>query len=182
MSAPNMTRAALWYASRGWYVFPCHEPQFNAYGECTGCTCEPYRHSDDCRRNNPYLYLAPGKKCANPGKCPRVRWGEKSTLDATQIKKWWGYWSTANVGIDCGKSGLLVFDADTYKQTGDLSDLLSADDKETVTVITGGGGEHLIYDRQGKTYGNSTKNLPPGIDFEFDLLNTRCLPVRSHQS
>lgn len=165
MSAtPNMTRAALWCAARGWYVFPCHEPLFNASGECVGCTCEPYRHSEECRVNHPRLYLKPDEKCSNPGKCPRVQWGKKSTIDPEQIKKWWGYWPTANVGIDCGKSGLLVFDADTYKQVGDLSELLTIDDRETVTVITGGGGEHLIYDRQGKPYGNSTKNLPPGID------------------
>lgn len=68
-------------------------------------------------------------------------------------------------GIDCGKSGLLVFDADTYKDTyGDLSEILSSEDRETVTVITGGGGEHFIYDRQDKPYGNSTRNLPAGID------------------
>jgi hypothetical protein len=69
-----------------------------------------------------------------------------------------------NIGIDCGKSGLLVFDADTYKQVGDLGDLLTWADRETVTVITQGGGEHLIYNRQGKPYGNATKGLPPGID------------------
>ena len=160
---PNMLKAALWYASLGWYVFPVHNPIIKN-GVTVGCTCERYRWSDECKAEHPRLYLADDENCANPGKCPRVRWAEKSTIDPQQIKKWWGFWTNANIGIDCGKSGLLVFDADTYKQVGDLADLLSYADRETPTVITGGGGEHLIYDRQGKPYGNSTKNLPPGID------------------
>lgn len=161
--APNMLRAALWYASKGVFVFPVHEVIFSE-GKPTGCTCEAYRHSDQCKRDHEKLYLAPGEKCKNPGKCPRVRWAEKSTRDEETIKKWWGVWPSANIGVDCNKSGWLVFDADTYKQLADLSDLLDQEDRETVTVLTGGGGEHYIYDRQGKSYGNSTKGLPAGID------------------
>lgn len=176
---PNMHQSAQWYAQiMGWYVFPLHTPFFDADGRCTGCSCENYRRSDDCRRNSPKLYIGPTGKCAAPGKCPRVRWAEKSTIDPKQIAKWWGRaWrdvnvetgeivaNVPNIGIDCDKSGLLVFDADSYKEAaGDLSELLSWDDRETVTSITQGGGEHLIYDRQGKPYGNSTKGLPPGID------------------
>lgn len=160
---PDMQRAALWYAQRNVFVFPVHEPVIQN-GACVGCACEPYRHSEQCKRNHPRLYLAKGEQCANPGKCPRVRWREKSTVDPEQIKHWWAMFPTANIGIDCGKSGLLVFDADTYKQVGDLSDLLTSNDRETVTVITGGGGEHFFYNRQGKNYGNSTRGLPPGID------------------
>ncbi len=174
---PNMQTAALWYAQRlHWHVFPIHNPIFHD-GVCIGCSCEHYRRSDECRVNHPALYLGPKGKCANPGKCPRVGWGQKSTIDQKQIKKWWGYvWrdvdvetgeivrNVPNIGVDCGKSGLLVFDADTYKQVGDLSDLLTWEDRETVTVITQGSGEHLIYDRQGKNYGNATRGLPAGID------------------
>lgn len=177
MTSPNMLKAALWYAQRlNWYVFPIHNPIFHN-GACVGCSCEYYRRSEQCRTNHPALYLGPVGKCANPGKCPRVAWGSKSTIDPATIKKWWGnpwrdvdvetgeiVYNVPNIGIDCGKSGLLVFDADTYKKVADLSDLLSWADRETVTVITQGGGEHLIYDRQGKPYGNATKGLPPGID------------------
>lgn len=177
MTNPNMLRAASWYAQRlNWYVFPIHNPIFHD-DVCVGCSCESYRRSDQCRANHPALYLGRAGKCANPGKCPRVGWGSKSTVDPVQIKKWWGnpwrdidvetgeiVWSDPNIGIDCGKSDLLVFDADTYKKIADLSDLLTWEDRETVTVITQGGGEHLIYDRQGKPYGNATKGLPPGFD------------------
>lgn len=175
---PDMQRAALWYALRlGWYVFPVHCPIFDDGGLCVGCSCEAYRRSDECRANHPYLYLGADGKCPNPGKCPRVAWGNKATTDHNQITKWWGYpwrdinvetgevvWSFPNIGVDCGKSGLLVFDADTYKRVADLSDLMTWEDRETVTAITQGGGEHLIYDRQGKPYGNATSGLPPDID------------------
>lgn len=174
-----MYAAARIYVERyRWHVFPIHNPVFNEAGQCTGCTCEHYRRSDECRDNNPRLYIGPAGKCPNPGKCPRVRWGEKSTWDTAQVDLWWGrpwrdidvetgaiLYNYPNIGVDCGKSGLLVFDADTYKKNaGDLSDLLSWDDRETVTAITQGGGEHLIYDRIGRAYGNSTKGLPASID------------------
>lgn len=160
----KMVEYALSYAAKGYAVFPCHEPVFRN-GQLVGCTCEPYRHSDECKTNHPHLYLEPGKKCANPGKCPRLKWGEKSTTDADTIRQWWKWWPKANIGIDCGKSNLLIFDADAYKETfGDIDDLLTPTDRETVTTLTGGGGEHLWYKLDGKHYGNSTKGLPKGID------------------
>lgn len=176
-TSPNMLKAALWYAqSLKWHVFPLHTPIFHD-DVCVGCSCEAYRRSEQCRTNSPALYLGAAGKCANPGKCPRVAWGSKATTDMATIKKWWGrpwrdvdvetgefVYNQPNIAVDCDKSNLLVFDADTYKQVGDLGDLLSFDDRETVTVITQGGGEHLIYDRQGKPYGNATRGLPPGID------------------
>lgn len=166
----QMLAAALYYAGRGWAVFPLHTPIFDAGGKCVGCTCEIYRTSAECKAHHPHLYLGPDGKCENPGKCPRVRWREKSTTDEKQIRQWWGQqWAwgghTPNIGIDCSKSGILVFDADTYKAgAGDLSDLLTLAEQETVTVRTGGGGQHLIFDAGGKEYGNNVGELPNGID------------------
>lgn len=166
----QMLAAALWYAQRGWAVFPLHTPLFDAGGNCVGCTCEAYRTSEECKQNHPYLYLGPAGKCETPGKCPRVRWREKSTTDEAQIRKWWGNgraWGghIPNIGIDCGKSGLLVFDADSYKEgAGELSDFLTLAEQATVTALTGGGGQHLIFDAGGKEYGNEAGELPNGID------------------
>ncbi|MCB9150203.1 MAG: bifunctional DNA primase/polymerase [Caldilineaceae bacterium] len=174
----NTLKCALYYARLGWHVFPVHNPIFDARGVCTGCTCEHYRRSDECARNHPHIYLGPDGKCDNPGKCPRVRWGEKSTIDPETIRKWWGRpWrdvdvetgevieNIPNIADDCGKSSILAFDADTYKnQVGDLLDIIPRGDQETVTALTGGGGTHLVYDAQGKPYGNSTHGLDPGID------------------
>lgn len=177
--AADMLRHARAYAKYlGWYVFPLHNAIFDANGNCTGCSCEHYRRSETCQKDHPGLYLGPTGKCDWPGKCPRVKWSEKSTIDRWRIDKWWGkswrdtdvetgeiVFNIPNIGIDCRKSNLLVLDADKYKKFyGDLSSLLSWQDRATVTALTQGGGEHLIYDRQGKPYGNATGNLPPGID------------------
>lgn len=172
----RMLRSALWYAVHGWAVFPIHAPLFDSAGECIACTCEEWRRSEACKTTKPHMWLDTGEHCKQPGKCPACRWAEKSTTDPDIIRKWWGHdWRirledgysvlyTPNIGIDCGKSDLLVFDADAYKDVYPEEDLLSQADKETVTALTGGGGEHLVYARQGLPYGNSTKGLPAGID------------------
>ncbi len=152
---PNMGKAALWYANRGYYVFPLHTPIFDDAGNCTGCTCEEWKRKQP-RWGSDY-------KCDQPGKCPRVKWHDKSTIDPTQIRQWWQWWPDANIGIDAGKSDLLVLDADSYKDTF-AGDALQLDDG-TVTSLTGGGGSHLWYRQPaGKAYGNATGELPKGID------------------
>lgn len=156
----QMEKTAQWYARHGWYVFPVHTPIFNEADECVGCTCEAWH-----RANGDPDYV-----CKNPGKCPRVRWSERSTIDEAQIRKWWGQpWAwdgyLPNIGIDCGKSGILSLDVDAYKEhAGDLSDFLTIAEQSTITVVSGGGGQHLLYDAQGKPYGNQTGDLPAGID------------------
>ena len=139
---------ALDYAAKGIYVFPIHNPILNN-GKCTGCTCESYRHSEECRVNHPRLYLKPNERCQNPGKCPRVRWSEKSTIDEATIRKWWGkpwgtqdiatgkmVWAIPNIGIDDGKSRLLILDRDKYKSNY-VELELSIADQTTVTSQTG---------------------------------------------
>lgn len=155
MATPNMLQRALAYARLGFSVFPAHTPIFNDAGECVGCTCEEWK-----RKQSQY---GPDYVCPQPGKCPRVRWSEKSTTDFEQIKKWWSWWPDANIGIDAGKSGLLLIDADTYKEkyAGGGLDL----DDNTVVTLTGNGGRHNWYRQpEGKQYGNATGNLPDGID------------------
>lgn len=161
-------RAALRYAGMGLAVFPLHEPIFDAGGHVTGCTCEDYKRSDRYRRQleaqGKGHFFDPNFKCDQPGKCPRVRWRAASTTDAGEISAWWSRWPNANIGIDCGKSGLLVLDADIYKEHyagGDLDGL----NEETVTALTGGGGVHLWYRQpEGASYGNSTGTLAAGLD------------------
>ncbi len=157
--APNMHSAALGYAQLGWHVFPLHNPIHDAGGHVTGCTCETWKREK----------IDPDYKCDNPGKCPAVRWSEKSTIDPKQIHKWWGHaWGDGyikNIGIDCGKSGLLVLDADEYKDHYDGASLLTFEEQETTTAITGSSGQHFIYKMpDGKSYGNGTGSLPAGID------------------
>lgn len=88
-----------------------------------------------------------------------------ATTDADQIIDWWRLNPTANIGAHMGGSGLLALDLDTYKDKYRGDGLLTRTDEETVTNLTGNGGAHLIFSvEDGKRYGNSTGNLPEGID------------------
>lgn len=157
---------ALGYALHfGWQIFPIHEPIFDKEGYCIGCTCEKYRRTERCRSTHPYMYLGPDGKCTTPGKCPRVGWRSKSTNKHKVISSWWKQWPNANIGIDCGKSGLLVLDYDLYKEHFDGADMLTLEEQETTTSITGGGGQHLFYlQPEDRKFGNSKTGLPTGID------------------
>lgn len=167
-AAPNMLAAALAAAADGWHVAPAHTPLHDHPAGHT-CTCEAYRHTDACKERDadriaqgkPALWLAPGEHCKQPGKHPRVNWKAESTREPEKIRAWWRKWPTANILADCGKSDRLVLDADLYKQTYSGGELWA---DGTRAQHTGGGGLHVIFDRQGKPYGNQTGALPDGID------------------
>lgn len=178
-----MTGFALYYASKGIYVFRCHVPLFDGEGNYIACSCEGFRKSDKCRDKYPSLYLAGDKRCKDMGKDPMYGGINESTIDPEKIVEMFepqrilnivtGKYIEVvpNIGIDCGKSGLLVLDEDRYKATyGDLGDLLSPDEQETVRQISGSHkGSHLFYALpEGKVYSNATGNLPEGIDIRCD--------------
>jgi len=147
----NLLKSALWYAVHGWYVMPLHEPLFSD-GDCIGCSCEAWKRE----------HYEPDYICKSPGKHPRHNeWESIATTDQTQINKWWRAWPQANVGIAPGPSGLVVLDGDTYKEHG--GDTLSF---ETVTTLTGGGGEHWFFKHPDTDLklGNSTGDLPRWVD------------------
>ena len=152
----NMTKAALWYARHGWPVMPLHEPLFDTDGRCVGCTCEEWQ-----RQN-----VKPSFVCDTPGKHPRIRdWENRATTDETQIGKWWNAWPSANIGIAAGRAGLVVVDKDTYHAAAEGGTLTLAD-SETVTSLTGGGGEHLIYahPQDGPQISNADSSLPEWVN------------------
>jgi len=149
----NLAKSAVWYARHGWYVMPLHSPIF-ADGACVGCSCEEWK-----RQNVATDYV-----CRTPGKHPRHNdWETVASVDVEQVGRWWQAWPDANIGIAAGKSGLVVLDADLYKDGGGR---WSHDWGETVTSQTGGGGEHLIYKHPeiDTKLGNSKQGLPAYID------------------
>ncbi len=104
------------------------------------------------------------------GKTPLVPWTERSNRNPDTIKGWWasdfGAEHNYNIGIDCGKSGILVVDVDCKnnqpgkenyekleQQRGFCSDCL---------VQTPSGGLHLYYKADG--FGNTSHALADGID------------------
>lgn len=140
--------AAQNYAKQGYYVFPLYE--FNpAKGKCS-CT--------------------KGEKCPAPGKHPRPREGFKSsTLSLKRIASWWATWPNANIGINCGRSGIAVLDCDP-KNGGEASlhSLLAETPSvaHAPSVQTGSGGSHRYFKL---TNGAKTsQNRLPGIDVRAD--------------
>lgn len=150
----RMLRAALAYAEMGWYVVPLYEPLFNEVGECIGCTCEAWK-----RKKYDADYV-----CATPGKHPCITdWENEATTDPAKIEGWYRRWPNANIGIAAGRSGLVCVDSDSYKEGGGE---LSFADKDTVTNLTGGGGEHLIYlhPADGPRISNADSTLPEWVN------------------
>lgn len=105
-----------------------------------------------------------------PGeKLPLTRWGLTATSDLKTVAQWWTQWPTANIGLACKPSGLLVVDLDVAKQPdalrggpwGYLHDRLGpwVDGDDCLREICqrfGGDGE---YDRLMQTYRVCTASM-----------------------
>src|SRR5947209_3864234 len=89
----DMLEAALAHTRRGFKVIPIHTPIF----ECGEVRCS-------CRKIN----------CQSIGKHPRTLNGLKdATTEEAKIRKWWGQWPDANIGIVTGaESNIVTLDVD----------------------------------------------------------------------
>jgi hypothetical protein len=90
-----------------------------------------------------------------------------SSNDLPTVASWWAKYPNANIGVDCGRSGLVVVDVDVKngaKGAETFMDLIAQHGMEifeTVTVLTPSGGRHYIF--KGET--SSGANVyGPGID------------------
>lgn len=125
LSKPSRSRvftpinAALAYAALGWPVLPLHWPRDGR------CSC--------------------GKDCGNnAAKHPLTAHGkDDATTDSSVIGEWWKRWPQANVGVATGND-LLVVDVDP-RHGGDESLRDLGELPDTVTALTGGGGQHLLF-------------------------------------
>lgn len=94
-------------------------------------------------------------KADDPAKKPLVKWRDQSTTNPKTIEQWWTRWPKANIGIDTGKSGLLVVDADSatshkHDGVGKWQEVLFENedletDLRTYRVRTPSGGEHWYF-------------------------------------
>src|SRR5450759_1847023 len=122
----NQLQYALQYARYGLQVLPL-------YGIHDGhCACKD------------------GKNCNRPGKHPRTKNGvHDATTNSSQIKKWWGKWPNANIGIAAGRvSDIIVIDIDPRHNGTKTLKILEAKFgplPSTMTSHTGGGGEHRYF-------------------------------------
>lgn len=142
----TMQAAALEYAERDWYVFPCH---LIDGGRCSCGSAD----------------------CTSPGKHPRTARGFKdASIDPKQIRSWWVRWPEANIGIATGAvSGFIVLDVDgpAGKESLAALELEHGELPETVAANTGGGGRHLLFRHPGHDVANKTGILP-GLDVRGD--------------
>jgi hypothetical protein len=125
----SMLQAALQYAQRGWYVFPCREKPGEAYQDKTGKTILP-------KEKSPYI----------------SRGLNDATLDPAKIKTWWKKWPGALIGVNCGLSGLFVVDLDTKHGKDGVGEFarLGMDDAGALHSQTASGGRHIVFCGTGK--------------------------------
>ncbi|MCZ7575957.1 MAG: bifunctional DNA primase/polymerase [Dehalococcoidia bacterium] len=86
----------------------------------------------------------------------------EATTDADQIRNWWAATPGANIGIACGKSGLLAIDLDV--RTGGLVSMAALDERHgplppTVEAITPTNGRHLIFKQPAFWGGESRRRM-----------------------
>jgi hypothetical protein len=98
-------------------------------------------------------------------------WRQAASLDLSEIGRWWSEFPEALPGIELGRSGLFVVDADRHDSNADgvrafvTLRASYADDSPHPKTLTAGMGEHHFYRQPaGQLLGNSEGSLPPGID------------------
>lgn len=132
----TMLEEALFYAQKGWYVFPCREKPGAPYIK-NGQTIIP------CEKS-PYTFNGLND----------------ATLDEDQIKKWWGAWNDALIGVNAGLSNLFVVDIDKKNVNGfDTYSKWDINDVAGLRTITPSGGMHIIFTGKGKTNTNATTGI-----------------------
>ena len=102
-------------------------------------------------------------------KRPLIAWKDGSSSEREDIDSmpWDG---ATGVGVDCGKSGLVVIDVDDVNAIPVLAESLGWDptDDETAIARTGRGGYHIYYQAGEKAVRNSASKVVPGIDVRGD--------------
>jgi len=136
---------ALAYVAAGFKVFPVHTIGPN--GTCS------------CGRS----------ACGSPGKHPKTTNGFKdASNDEALVRSWFGS-RFANLGVATG-AGIIVVDVDVNRDGDDNLQTLEAQYgalPETLTVNTGGGGQHFYFRTTGYAQ-SGTNKLCRGVDIKAD--------------
>jgi hypothetical protein len=111
---------ALYYARRGWHVFPC--------GRKVPLTACDHDASGNKIRGTGGFY--------------------KATTDEDQIRRWWRKWPQALIGIRAGQaSGIFVIDVDGAAGLANWNEIVATNGAVPPTHMhrTPGGGVHLVF-------------------------------------
>lgn len=125
----NESFALWWVNTFDWYIFPVWGTDENSLA----CLCG-------------------NQSCGHKGKHPHrlaPNGHNSASNDPGQIAAWWQQAPNANIGVDCGRSGLVVLDCDGDTGTADLGNWCASfgleELPETLHTRTGGGGEQFFY-------------------------------------
>lgn len=122
-------------ADYGFAVFPVDHP---SHKRCRGVRTK--MHDPD--------------SCAERGKHPTCKWSEWSTADVEQLAKPHYFGAAANIGVDCGKSRLLVVDEDELGAFTRFCAGRGVEVPVTFTVRTGKGHHYYFRQPSGRECGN----------------------------
>jgi hypothetical protein len=117
-------------------------------------------------------------------KVPHIKnWPSRATSDPAQVAAWWGQWPDANVGIDVGKSGLVLLDVDDEEGEASVRRRLCQPDFSVATpAIRASCGVNYLYRKPSEVrIRNSAKTVAPGIDIRGDG-GLALLPPSRHPS
>jgi hypothetical protein len=97
------------------------------------------------------------------------RWQQVATCDPLQIREWWRDHPAAVPGIELGRAGLLVIDADRHGSTDGVAAFQALTGRYGLPVgpvtITAGCGLHYVFRQpEGTRFRNRRGRLPEGID------------------
>ncbi len=136
--AAQQTRAAGFAFARGMHLFPVDHPSLP---RCAG------RH-------------APDRRCdGTRGKHPEPRsWRRESTNDPRRVERMFGT-GLRNLGVDCGRSRLLVLDEDSPGELDRLCADLEVSLPATFTVSTGKGAHLYFLQPDNLPFGNGVGRL-----------------------
>ena len=125
----------------------------------------------DLARSGFYVFPCQSQAGSSYDKTPLISsWKETSTNDEQTICHWWNRFPHALVAIDCGKSSIVVIDADRHGAidgVANLKEILGSDLSLVGCPIveTAGNGLHLYFTQlNSEPFRNARGNLPPGID------------------
>jgi len=145
-------QTALSHAARGWYVFPTRE-----------VPGEPYTYKD--KKTGEMITKIPEIKT------PYTKHGHTdATNDPEQIRRWWGRWPGALVGVYCAMSGFWSLDVDTPDGFISLAELVNTYGNGEpitpgITQDTPSGGAHDLFRLpEGVKIPNTEGKLGKGLD------------------
>lgn len=163
----SMLDWALQYAEHGWSVFPMRPGTKGFFSKCPRCDERSPHYDTDAHAEGV-------DRCsAHPAGYARCHGLYAATTSTDVIRSWWQMENPhANIGINCGASGIVLLDIDVADgKQGDVSlaSLVAEHGAlpEGPRARTASGGQHYLFrPPAGMVIGNSSGMIAPGIDIK----------------